>query len=712
MKRIHSCAVLFLCGLMILAATPARAGKSIDDLTYPPLNEFEIPQPDRVTLDNGMTIYLLEDHTLPKINVRAVFRMCGAYLEPAEKVGLSSMTGEVMRTGGTTSMAGDQIDEELEAIGAYVETYIGSVSGGANAGSLSEYAEKVLGIMSDVLRNPVFNEDKIELAKTGERTDISRRNDEPMGICIREFRKLIYGADVPYARHTEYATIDAVTRDDMIDFHKKYVQPNNIQIAVWGDFNKDEMLALLKKYFGDWARGTTEVPDPPKPEYEFRSTVNYAEKTDVTQSNVLIGHIGGVMGDPDYPATIVMNSVLGGSFGSRLMDRIRTKEGLAYHAEGHFSFNYDYPGFFYAFASTKLESTVKAVQAMIEEIKSMQIRPPTPTEMKKAKDGWLNSFVFNFDTKGEILSRIMTYDYYGMPQDYLQQLKKGVENVTPEDVIEVAKRKLHPDQMQLIVVGKVEEFDEPLSVLGDVNEIDITIPKPAVEEFAASSEQLSKGRDLVRKAAQACGGVANFKNVTSLVYEAKITVNTPQGAMTVDLTSIEVPPNKSAQIIKTPMGEQTMVFIGDAGWIAAAGQAKAMPSGQLEEQKKSIGRDMVWLFSHVDQDDFLDVADKGQEEFAGKPAQRLDFKGEAGDQFTVYLDPASFMPIGLRYMGETMAGPGEVVETLSDYQTYGNIMLPGKRVQEAGGMSIETELVDVKVNGEYDASIFEKPEGI
>ncbi len=711
MKRIYISATLLACCLMALAAVPAW-GSTIDNLKYPPLNPFTIPQPDKYTLDNGITVYLLEDHTLPKLTFSAIIHKCGEYLEPADKIGLAEMTGDVMRTGGTTTNTGDEIDEQLEGIGAYVETSIGTVSGTARAGGLSDYGEQILQTMADVLRNPVFDEDKIDLAKTDQKSSISRRNDDPMQICIREYKKLIYGDNSPYARVPEYATIDAVTRDDMVAFHKKFVQPNNIQIAAWGDFDKATMLALIKKYFGDWAKTMAEIPEPPKVDYTYKSSLNYAEKTDVTQSNILIGHIGGVMGDPEYPATIVMNSVLGGSFGSRLTDVVRTKLGLAYAAEGHFSFNYDYPGIFYAFASTKLESTVQAIQAMIDQIKSMQTQPPSEDEMKKAKDGWLNSFVFNFDTKGEILSRMMTYDYYGLPEDYLQQLKTQVEKVTPEDVLEVAKRKLHPDDLQIIVVGKADEFGEPLSDLGEVHDIDLIIPTPASEEFAATPEELKAGHELLAKAAAACGGAANFKKVKSLEYSAKITVNTPQGAMKMDLTSIEVPPDKSAQIVKTPMGEQKVVFTGDAGWVSASGQTQAMPASQLEDQQKSAKRDMVALFANSDQPDYITVAARGTDDFEGTQAQRLDFQTEGGNQFTVYLDPTTYRPIGLRYMAVTMAGPGEVVEKLSDYKQYGDIMLPAMRTQDTGAMTFDIELVNVTVNGQYDTTIFNKPEGI
>jgi predicted Zn-dependent peptidase len=703
---------LMLCAALMLAGGQAWGGSEIDDLKYPPLNKFDIPEPDRYVLDNGMTVYLLEDHTLPKINLSATINRCGSYLEPATKIGLAEIAGNVMRTGGTTSKTGDQIDAELEAIGAFVETNIGSVSGSAGANSLSEYKETIIATLADVLRNPVFDQDKIDLAKNTFRSAISRRNDEPMDILVREFRKVIFGAESPYARQEEYATIEAISQDDLKAFHKKFVQPNNIQIAVWGDFDSQEMLNLIKDHFGDWAQGTVEIPAPPEVEYAFSPSVNYAEKEDVNQSSILVGHLGGMMGDPDYAATIVMNAVLGGSFGSRLTDNVRTKMGLAYSAEGRFSFGYDYPGWFYAFAATKLESTVKAIREINRVIASMQTDPPTEDEMIRAKNGWLNSLVFRFDTKGEVINRMMTYDYYGLPRDYLQQLKEQVENVTPEDVVEVAKRKLHPEALNILVVGKADDFDEPLSVFGEVNDLDITIPAPASEAFAADPEEMAEGLALIRKAAEACGGVEAFKNIETITSVANVAFNTPQGAFNMEATSVTIVPDRSAQVIKTPMGDQTVVIDGETGWMIAGGQTQVLPASQLEDEKKGKVREMLWLFSHCDQDDFIMVASKGEEQFNDVAALRLDFLADDGTQFTMYIDPTTHYPIGTRFMGETMAGPGEIVITMGDYVEYGGVMMPSTRLRDMGEMTMEIEVVSVEINGSYDESLFVKPEGI
>jgi zinc protease len=702
MTRGLACAIV-----LSVAVAPAWAQKKIKDLKYPPLNSIEVPQPEKVTLDNGMTLYLLEDHTLPLVNLSARLD-CGSYLEPASKVGLAEIAGSVMRTGGTENMTGDEIDQALEAIGASVETSISTTSGSADGNALTEHVETVVRIMADILRRPAFDPDKIELAKTEERAGISRRNDNPMGINTREFFKLIYGPESPYARHAEYATIEPITREDLRAFHEQYVQPQGVRLAIWGDFVSADMVALIKKYFGDWARGATDIPKPPEVDYTFRPTVNYAEKLDVNQSNIFIGHIGGKMGDPDYPATIVMNSILGGAFGSRLFGQVRTTEGLAYAVSGTYTFNFSRPGFFYVFVSTKSGTTIQAIESCEREIRRMQTDPPTEEEMRRAKDGWLNAFVFNFDTKSEILNRMMTYDYYGFSPDYLQQVKEGVEKVSSEDVLAVAQRKLHPDNLQVMVTGKAEEFDRPLSDLGPVNVIDITIPGPVGAEFAATDAELAEGAALLARCVDACGGVTAFKSVKTIRRESRVTVNMPQGSMALDVTALVVFPGMTHQTLKTPMGEQVLVFNGREGWMSMGGQTQMLPSAQASENIKDLERDLVRVFGTSDVPDYQ-VAAKGLAEFGELNVLRLDFLTASGGQFVLYLDPETYRPAGMRYQGESMAGPAEMVETFAEFLQAGDLLLPGKFHRDAGSMSFDVELIEAEINVDYNEVDFEKP---
>jgi len=459
------------------AATRAQTVPAYKQLKYPKLHDIQVPDVERVTLPNGMQLFLLEDHELPLIHVSAVIRT-GSVFEPADKVGLAGLTGTVMRTGGTTSKTGDELDEQLEQIAASVETSIGRSSGSAFMSVLKEDVDTGLAILADVLINPAFAQDKIDLAKISSRTGIARRNDNPGGIASREYAKLIYGPDSVYARHAEYATIDSITREDMVAFHRKFYYPNNTMLAVWGDFKTEQMVAKIKDAFNDWSKADVELPPVPEVKYEFRSTVNAVTKADMNQSVIRLGHLGGMMNDPDYFALMVMNEILGSGFTSRLFKNVRSRQGLAYSVGGAYSADFDHPGVFYVGCQTKLQSTVHATEAMVEEVRKMTQEEVTDEELALAKDSFLNSFVFNFESRSQIVNRLMTYVYYGYPEDFLQKTKENVEKVTKADVLRVAKAHLRPDKVQILVVGKPDELDKPLSTLGEVRPIDITIPPP------------------------------------------------------------------------------------------------------------------------------------------------------------------------------------------------------------------------------------------
>ncbi|MCU0914446.1 MAG: insulinase family protein [Planctomycetes bacterium] len=456
------------------AAAPERAYKQ---LKYPKLRDIQVPDVQRLTLPNGMQLFVLEDHELPLIYVSALIRT-GSIYEPADKIGLAGLTGTVMRTGGTTTRTGDEIDEQLEQIAASVETGIGTSSGRASMSVLKEDIDTGLVALADVLMNPAFRQDKIDLAKISARSAIARRNDNPGGIASREYTKLIYGPDSVHARQTEYATIDNIVRDDLVAFHRRYFHPNSTLLAVWGDFEAKAMIARIEAAFKDWPKAEVGLPPVTQVQYEFRPTVNAICKNDMNQSIIRLGHIGGLLNDPDYHALMVMNEILGGGFTSRLFKNVRSRQGLAYSVGGAYGSDFDHPGMFVLSCQTKLESTVHATEAIIAEVRRMTQEEVTDEELKLAKDAYLNSFVFNFDSKGQIINRLMTYAYYGYPADFLQKTKDNVEKVNQADVLRVAQAHLRPDQMQILVLGRPEACDKSLATLGEVRTIDITIPAP------------------------------------------------------------------------------------------------------------------------------------------------------------------------------------------------------------------------------------------
>jgi zinc protease len=475
--------------LALACALPAAAQvKNYKDLKYPALHAMTIPVPKKVTLPNGMIVMMLEDHELPTIEVLARIRT-GSRLVPADKTGLTDVFGDVLRTGGTKSMTGDQIDDFLEARGARIESGVGETSANAEAWCLKQDFPEVLKVLADVLRNPVFDEKKIMVSKSQVGTGIARRNDNPQQIMFREFEKLIYGADSPYTRVPEFATLGSVTRDDLVAFHKKYYAPNRIILGVVGDFNPQEMEGKLKAAFGDWPKGTEAKDATASFQTATKPGVYYVQKDDMTQSDIIMGHLGIVRNNPDVYAVAVMNEAFGGGFAARLFSNVRSKKGLAYSVRGAVDYNYDYPGTFNVWMTTKTETTAAGIDALLEEIGSLVSTPPTDEEVKMAKESILNSFVFNFDSKEEILAQQMTYAYFGYPADYLSRYRENIEKVTTADVARVAKKYVHKDQLAILVVGPNKGQDRPLTSFGTVVPVDITIPKPAAPAGAGAAKK-------------------------------------------------------------------------------------------------------------------------------------------------------------------------------------------------------------------------------
>lgn len=458
--------LVLICGASFAQKNPK------DKFVFGPLNPIKMPKVEKAELPNGLKLLLVEDPEFPTIDIYAMVRT-GAIFEPSAKIGLASMTGTVLRTGGTKTRTGDQIDKELDTLAASVSTGIGPASGSISISVLKEDIDKALGILADILTDPAFPQDKIDLAKVQQRTAISRRNDNVRGIASREFSKLIYGKASPYARQAEYANIEAITRQDLVDFYNAYFYPNNTSMAVWGDFKTKDMIAKLAAALGKWKKGKAAAEPWPKVVAEDKYSVNFVDKPDVNQSNIMLGHLGGLMNNPDLPALDIMNQIL--SF-ERMFKRIRTDEGLAYSVWGAYGASYIYPGVFSCGAQTKSQSTVYAIEIMLKEIRRIMAEEVSDEELAKAKDGYLNSYVFNFETKSQALNRMLAYAYYAYPLDFTEKQKAGVEKITKADVLRVAKKYLKPDKVRILVVGKKADFDKPLSTLGNVNVIDVAIP--------------------------------------------------------------------------------------------------------------------------------------------------------------------------------------------------------------------------------------------
>jgi len=698
---------LFVCAALLPVMPRATAQESWKEIPIPPLPAFKPQQPKRIQLSNGMVIFLQEDHELPLVDGSARIRG-GAVNVPANKTGLIDIFGEVWRTGGTKTQTGDQLDDFLEVRAAKVETGSGPDSTSISFSCLKGDLDDVFKVFVDVLRNPEFRDEKIDIARKGMEDAISRRNDEVGDIARREATKLAYGPDNPYARVPEYATVDAITRQDLIDWHSKYIHPNNIILGISGDFDSAQMEARLRAAFESWPKGQSFPAFPKDLKYNSAKPGYYLiPKEDVNQSNIRMVALGTTRDNPDYYAISVFNEAFGGGFSSRLFNDIRTKLGLAYGVGGGVGTNFGHPGILQIAMGTKSQSTVESIQAVDQDIENLSKQPFTDEDISRAKDDILNAFVFRLDSPDKILAERVTYEYYGYPPDWLDKYQAEIKKITGADVNRIAAKYMHKDQLAVLVVGNTKEFDKPLSSLGPVKEIDITIPSPAAaKEESKPAASNPEGKALANKVATAMGGLQKLQSIKTM--RVNFSESEPGGTPSpVDVTLSF--PNDMHVEVQTPQGQLTIVATANAAFMSMAGMGtRSMPPAQKDDMETQMHHDLVYVAQHANDPAFTFTA-AGTEKVGDTEAAVLDIGG-AIPWVRWYVDSKTGYILREKYKGVGQTGPFDGETDLSDWRAIDGVTLPFTHKNKQNGQ--QTSLVEYKkieINPSVDPKLFEKP---
>lgn len=656
--------------LVLFVAFLSQAQKRYDELNYPELNTFNQPDVETFTLNNGIKFFLVENRELPLIDVSVMVRT-GGVLVPNDKAGLASITGTVIRSGGTRKHPADSLNALLENKAASMETYIGFTSGGAGMSVLKEDFDELLPVFIDLLTNPAFPEDKIDLAKTQTKSSISRRNDNARQIGYREFDRLIYGKNSVYGRNTEYETVNSIVREDLVNFHEKHFAGKNMTIGLVGDFKTKDMKKKLRKAFASVPAGNATKLEFPKVDYTYKSTINFIDKPDVNQSFVLLGHLGGMRDNPDYAKIQVMNQVLSGGFSGRLFQVVRTDRGLAYAVFGQYEMNTFYPGTFYAGVMTKSSTTAEAIDAIIEQVKRLQNEPITQEELRDTKDQFLNSLVFRYDSYEKVLNQRMSYDYRGLSDDAFDTYVEGVKAATIADVQNVAQKYLRPEKMEILVVGNKDEIGDQLQKYGDINEIDISIPQPGNDKEVAKGDA-AKGKTLLNKMSDAL--ITPETELKSITLEGEVVQfgeQLPGGKMTLQTTATIDYPDAIEQSIQTPGGTMNISYKDGQGKMTMMGQEQPLPPQMNQNLKETLNRSYLAVAMNSD---VLDAQYLGTEEFEDKTYARLSVNIDDKD-ILFLVDEETGYPRLMRYrqfnpqMGEQV----QVEERYSDWNTTGGV---------------------------------------
>ena len=684
--------------MLFFTASVTQAQKQYDELEFPELNKFNEPNVETFTTDNGIKFFLLEDKELPLIDVSVDVRT-GGVMVPNDKTGLASLAGNVMRSGGTSKYPADKLNELLEDNAANMSSYIGFTSGGASMNVLKEDFDELLPVFVDMLTNPAFPEEKIELAKTQAKSGISRRNDSPGAVAGREYDKLIYGKDSKYGRTTEYSTINNITREDIVEFHDKYYTGQNMQVGVVGDFDTNAMKEKLKQAFGDIPPGEQTNLAFPDVDYNYEATINLADKPDVNQSTVLLGHIGGMRDNPDYAKVQVMNNVLSGGFSGRLFQKVRTDLGLAYSVGGQYGMSSTfYPGQFYVQVQTKTGTTAEAIDAIIKEIERLQNEPISKEELQDTKDQFLNSLVFRNTSYEQILNRRMSNAYRGLPEDSFEKFVEGVKNTTVEDVQKMAQKYMHPDEMQILVVGNKEGLGDQLQKYGDVNELDISIPQPGEnKEKEAVQGDAEKGRKLLNAMADAIIEPGTEVNTLSLAGEIEVTQMGQKQTLPVTITMDY--PDAIEQNITTPGGSMKLSYKDGKGTMTMAGQERPLPSQMASNLKETLNRSIMAIAMNADS---MNPQFLGTEDVDGSTYNRVNVSINDKD-ITLLLNQETNLPAMMKYQ-QFNAQQGAQVHFEDHYSNWtsgGGVTYPYTQVTYMdGNQTAEATYTSHKVNSE------------
>lgn len=468
MKQTLRASALALLGALLLAPAAQGVPPHPDKLTYP---KFTYQPPSakeyRTVLKSGPVAYVAEDRELPLVSISVTLRG-GTYLDPAGKEGLADLTGYLLARGGTATKTAEQLEERLAFLAAQLSSSYGTDRGGVSLNLLAKDLDEGLAILREVLTAPRFQDDKLKLRKDQLLSDMKTRNDDTADIEQRERGFLAFGEGYYANRYATKASLESITREDLAAFHKRWVDPRNVIVSAAGDFGKGvtraQMVAKLDALFAKWPWKGEAAPSVPKPSHAMAPGLYVVDK-DVNQGRVSVMLPALLRDDPDYDAALVMNDILGGGgFTSRITNRVRSDEGLAYSAGSGLVGGVWYPGTFRASFQSKVRTCAYATQIVLEEMKKVREADVTDEELQTAKSSFVDTLSRRFATKAQTMGVFVDEEFTGRfakEPEYYKGYAARIEKVTKADVKRVAQRLLATDKVTVLAVGKKADMLDP-----------------------------------------------------------------------------------------------------------------------------------------------------------------------------------------------------------------------------------------------------------
>lgn len=658
-----------------------------------PAPEIQLGEFESFELDNGLKVFVVQNDKLPVVSYSLVLDR-DPIIE-SENAGYVSIAGQLLRTG-TTTKTKAEIDEAVDFIGASLSTSSTNIYGS----SLKKHTDTLLAIMSDIVLNAEFRQEELDKIKKQTISALQAEKDDPESIAANVRNALVYGKNHPYGEQVTEETVNNITLEMCRNYYEQYFSPSIAYLAVVGDITVAEAEELIKKYFGTWESKTVPSADYPEPKKPLVNKVALVDRPQSVQSVVQIAYpVNLKIGAEDAIKTSVANMILGGYFSSKLNQNLREDKAYTYGAGSSISSD-PIIGRFNASAQVRNEVTDSTITEILNEMKKMRNGDFTDDELQMAKTYITGSFARSLEDPKTIARFALNIEQYDLPEDYYQNYLKNVNEVTNEDVIEVSKKYINPDNAYIIVVGKAEEVADALtkfSLSGKINYYDIY-----GNEYDPSAKEIPEGvtvKTVLEKYTEAMGGEDALRSIEDIemILKGKI-----QG-MDVTLTISRKAPDKLYQMLDAGVFKQTIVFDGEKGKQVANAQETVIEGDQLENLKM---QSTMNLFLNYEQYG-IEAKLKGIKDVNGTDAYEVELVLPSGKKWYHYYDPETGFRVREVSTIETPQGSFNQTIDMADYREVENRMFPFKLVQQLGPQNIEMEVSSIKINQGLSESMFE-----
>ena len=645
----------FAIGLLVMLLATGITFAQVDRSKLPasgPAPEIKIGEAETFTLANGLKVFVVKNTKLPRVSFTLVLER-DPILE-GDKAGLTTFIGDMMM-GGTKNRTKDQLDQEIDFIGASLSASATSVS----VSSLKKHQGKVLDLMADVLFNPVFPQPELDKLKKQSLTGLATTKDDPQAISSRLSRAVLYGKNHPYGESQTEQTTKNITLEDVKGYYATYFKPNIAYLAIVGDIDKAEAQKVVNQYFGAWKKGVVPTFTYPMPVRAAKQAVALVDRSSSVQSVIDVTQpVAMKIGDADYISSRLLNQILGGGSASRLFMNLREDKGFTYGA--YSSIDADkLVGTISASASVRSEVTDSAVYEFVYEIKNLVDKGVTQVELDKAKAELAGSFGRSLEQPGTVANFALNTARYNLPKDYYATYLQKLNSYTVADINATAKRLIEPDKFIITTVGNGAEIKAKLAQFGEVVEYDI-MGEPAKQLVADAAMTAEK---VLENYLTAVGGADKVAAVKS----AKISMDA--NVMGTPLTIAFVYDSQNGRYgqklsIAGNVMQKTSLVNGK-GSMSVQGNTIEMAPAQLAEAQLNS-----YLFPEaVYKTNGYNVSLDGLKDVDGKPAYKVIITAASGAKLINYYAQDS----GLKIKYENPAS-GDTY--YGDYQAKNGVLLP------------------------------------